>query len=192
MEDKEEDFDEDIISEAEYSPKSEYSKPALLFEVSQRCALLRAKEMRKGYFNTSITKDGLRHQVWIEDSRKVYCSAVKAFEILLIPEILEDDKFKDMDEDFETLFGEYAYYKIKKVDGRFVKDETNFYMPEVDAPVEVIRNFPGGEQTIENIPAYWNKFINLYWDEKVLLSDVLFKRLMVIIHRKNYFKRGIR
>lgn len=189
-----ENYDEDIVDKsAEYSPKSEYSKPAIVFEVSQRAALLRAKEMKKGYYNTTISKDGLKHEVWIEDSRKIYCSAVKALKILLLPEILEDANFKSMDEDFETLFEEYAYYKIKRIsEGKYIKDETDFYMPEVDSAVEVIETYYDKTQVIKRIPAFWNKYIDAYWNDMIELSDILFERLMQVIHRKNYFKKGIR
>ena len=188
---EEDNTNEDIVDEsAEYSPKSEYSKPSLLFEVSQRAALLRAKEMKKGYYNTSFSKDGTKHQVWIEDSRKVYCSAVTALKLLLLPEILEDAKFKNMQEDFETLFQEYAYCKIKKIgENKFVKDELDFYMPEVDAVVQIIISTPGGD-IIKNIPGFWNKQIDTYWNEMVEYNDILFEQLMQVIHRKNYFKQA--
>ena len=185
--------EEQVIEDesAEYSPKSEYSKPSLLFEVSQRAALLRAKEMRKGYFNTTIDKNGLKNDTWIEDSRKVYCSAVKALKILLIPEIIEDDKFESMDEDFETLFEEYAYCTINKIgENKYAKDETDFYMPEVDAVVEVLEFDDTGNKIIKKIPGYWNRYIDSYWNSMVQLNDILFSRLMLIIHRKNYFKQA--
>ena len=192
MEDDEnnENGDLDVIDEsAEYTPKSEFSKPALLFETAQKCGVLRAKEMKKGYYNTTFNKEGLPIKSWIEDSRKAYCSSVTTLKVFLLPEILEDGKFKSMDEDFETLFENYAYCKIKKIQGnKYIKDETDFYMPEVDIAVRVIKEYPDGKQFVEEVPGFWNSQINEYWNEMVKLSDILLERLMRVIHRKNYFE----
>ena len=195
--------DGEIVDEsAEYSPKSEFSKPAICFQASQKCIEVRAKEMKKGYFNTTFSKDGLPLKTWIEDSRKAYCSAVTALKLLLLPEILEEEdesksekknKFRNLEEDFETLFEEYAYCKIKRIsDGKYKKDESDFYMPEADAVVDVIENHDNGIQLIKQIPGFWNKQIEEYWNEMVKLNDILFSELMRVIHRKNYFKQEIR
>ena len=163
------------------------SKQTIIFQASQRCIEVRAKEMKKGYFNTIISKDGLPIKTWIDDSRKVYCSAVTALKLLLLPEILEyKEPFNNLKEDFETLFEEYACCKIKRLEGdKYKKDETDFYMPEADAVVEFIEyNNDNGIQILRKEPGFWNKQIEEYWNEMVKINDILFSELMKIIHKK--------
>ena len=82
---------------AEYSPKSEFSKPKVCEDATRKCIELRAKEMRKGYFNTTFSKEGLPQKTWIEDSRKAYCSSVIALLRLMSPEVAADkDKHKEV------------------------------------------------------------------------------------------------
>lgn len=206
---------EDIIDEsAEYSPKSEFSKPKLVFEVTQRCMEKRAKEMRKGYYNTTFTKEEMPIKTWVEDSRKVYCASVTALRKLLTPEILEDkiskveeteketeDKSKDkkdkktiieeIDTKIKELFKRYAYYDLVKVGDKYKKSKEKYFMPEPDSSVGIINIMPDKTQVIKEIPCYWNKYIDAYWNEMVELSDELFENLMRVIHRKNYFKAQI-
>ena len=121
MAEEEKEEEDDIIDGfAEYSPKSEFSKPKITFDASERCMQLRAKEMKKGYFNTTISKEGFPIKVWIEDSRKSFCSSVDALYSLLVPEILEDKKEKKesgkehpidkIKKRIKELFEKYAYY----------------------------------------------------------------------------------
>lgn len=211
VEQEEEDYDEGIIDgSAEYSPKSEFSKPKIVFDASERCMGLRAKEMKKGYFNTTVSKEGLPIRTWIEDSRKAYCSAVAALCSLLIPEILEDDGFKEKEkeakdkkkewknpidtikEEIENCFKKYAYYVLEgKKDGKgnlvYIKTKT-YIMPEVDAVVSIRKIFSDGSEELIESPGHWNKYIDGYWNEMVVLSDKLFEELIRIIHRLNYFK----
>lgn len=211
-------YNDDIIDGfAEYSPKSEFSKPKIVFDSSERCMQLRAKEMKKGYFNTTVSKEGLPIRTWIEDSRKSYCSAVSALGSLLIPEIIEDDGFEEQEKKFkenpkneekkyknpidkikykiEECFREYAYYILKPEtkNGKitYKKSET-YFMPEVDALVSIRKIFPDGSEELIDSPGNWNKYIDAYWNEMVILNDKLFEQLIRIIHRLNYFKQQVR
>ena len=62
-------------------------------------------------------------------------------------------------------------------------------MPEVDAVIQVVEYSLNGRQIIKDIPGFWNKHIDCYWNEMVIVCDILFEKLMQIIHRKNYFKQ---
>ena len=212
---EDEDYEGDIIDgSAEYSPKSEFSKPKIVFDASERCMQLRAKEMKKGYFNITVSKEGLPIRTWIEDSRKSYCSAIAALCSLLIPEILEDDGFKDKEkkakekgkewknpidaikEEIKECFKKYSYYVLEgekdKKDNIIYKKTKTYFMPEVDAVVSIRKIFPDGSEELIESPGYWNKYIDGYWNEMVVLSDKLFEELIRIIHRLNYFKQNIR
>ena len=208
---QEENYDDDIIDGfAEYSPKSEFSKPKIVFDASERAMVLRAKEMKKGYFNTTVSKEGLPIRHWVEDSRKSYCSAVTALSSLLIPEFLEDDGYKEkakaakeaneewtnpivkIKKEILTCFKKYAYYvlildKTKKEIIRYVNGD-KYFMPEVDAVVSIRKIFPDGSEELKEIPGHWNQYIDAYWNEMVILNDKLFEELIRIIHRLNYFK----
>lgn len=203
---------------AEYSPKSEFSKPRVIEDGTRKCFELRSKEMRRGYYNTKFTKEGLPLKIWIEDSRKAYCSAVIALKHLLSPEILQDkekyktgDKKKDEDEEDDKkkvkiktaykhiklghLLSKYAYYKLEKqiIDGKNKYIKTNeYYMPDMDEAVFIREIFPDGNEQIKRIEGKWNQSVNAYWDHMVKRCDLLFEQLMQVIHRLNYFKQSIR
>ncbi len=217
---EENDNDDDIIDGfAEYSPKSEFSKPKIVFDASERCMQLRAKEMKKGYFNTTIHKDGLPTKTWVEDSRKCFCSAVAALASLLIPEILEDEGYSDkakeakknkkewvnpidkIKKQMQECFKKYAYYVLEpeKIKGevgertrfKYIKSD-KYFMPDIDVVIKVKKIFPSGEEQLIDSMGEWNKYVSAYWDEMVVLNDNLFEELIRIIHRLNYFKQQIR
>jgi len=181
-----------VEDSAEYSPKSEFSKPQVTEEAVKKCINLRAKEMKQGYFNTLFSKEGLPLKTWVEDSRKAYCSSVQALRSLLIPEILGDNKFKKID--IETLYKKYAYHelKIKRNDNVITYIQTDiFYIPEIDAKVNVKEIFPDGHEELRSIIGYWNSKVNAYWNDMVVKHDKIFEEIMVVIHRLNYFKQQV-
>lgn len=188
---------------SEYSPKSEFSKPRVVEEAVTRCVTLRAKEMKKGYYNTTFNKEGLPLKQWIEDSRKAYCSAVQSLKALMMPEILIEQKGGlDNDKKKKTkvfskvkkineLFKEYVYYILeqKLVDEKIVYVKTNkYYMPDIDSIVQVRKIFPNGSENLIPINGYWNSQVNAYWDNMVVINDELFEQLIMVIHRLNYFE----
>ena len=177
---------------AEYSPKSEFSKPEVVQEAVKRCITLRAKEMKKGYFNTLFSKEGLPLRTWIEDSRKAYCSSVQALRSLIIPEILEDkDNYEvvKMEESYDKF--SYSPIEVKKVNGENVyKNSETTWIPEIDEKVSVRKIFPDGSMELVQIIGYWNSKVNAYWDAMVLQHDLLFEELIKVIHRLDYYKVG--
>lgn len=180
-------------SEAEYSPKSEFSKPRVAEDAVRRCMELRAKEMKAGYFNTKFTKEGLPLKIWIEDSRKVYVSSIISLKKLLGPEIRKDDKYKHIK--LGRIREKYSYYKLKPkaVNGKIVYKRSNeYYIPDIDEALLVKKIHPNGSESVTMIKGFWNQQVNAYWDHMVLLCDKMFDELISVIHRKNYFKQGIR
>ena len=191
----EDDYDGYIDEGAEYSPKSEFSKPALIYKAFERCIEARAKEMRKGYYNTTVTKDGLPIRSWVEDTRKVYCSAVHALRLSLASELISDKKFKEDDYYFNDIEKKYSYYIYELCnDGNKNKYKRSgkFFMPEVDAVVQVRTILPDGNETLTPRTGHWNKYIDSYWTHMVRECDTLYNDLMRVIHRLNYFKQSIR
>ncbi len=198
---------------AEYSPKSEFSKPRVVEECVTRCVTLRAKEMKKGYYNTTFSKEGLPLKQWIEDSRKAYCSAVQALKVLMMPEILIEQKDetgdkKDKDKvtkkkqtrifskvkTIKDSFKDYAYYILeqKVIDGKIKYVKTGkYYMPDVDSIVQVRKIFPDGTEQLMHMNGFWNNQVNAYWDNMVILNDELFEQLIMVVHRLNYFKSSV-
>lgn len=196
---------------AEYSPKSEFSKPKVVEDATRKCFELRAKEMRRGYYNTRYSKEGLPLKVWIEDSRKAYCSSVIALRHLLMPEILTDTaNGKKEKEDKEKgtnkkliykhiklgkIKMQYSYFILKKVieneKVKFVKTG-EYYIPDLDEGVYIRKIFPDGNEELVRVEGYWNSKVNAYWDHMVRKCDLLFEELMKVIHRLNYFKQSIR
>lgn len=187
--------DDNVISEgAEYSSKSEFSKPAVCQSAVTRCAELRSKEMIPGFFNYS-TSEGKLVRTWISDPRKNYIGSIKALISLLTPEILLnkdiEDEMATFEEREEKLFEDYAY---EDYDENIDKDQKTFwkkneikYLPDIDAMV--IIKTPRG--LAEERKGGWNKKTNLYWQEMVKLHDEIFATLNKLVDNLNYFKSTV-
>lgn len=188
---------------AEYSPKSEFSKPKVVEDATRKCFELRSKEMRRGYYNTRYSKEGLPLKVWIEDSRKAYCSSVIALRHLLMPEILTDTG-NGKDKDKKLIYKhiklgkikkQYSYFRLKptiKNEKKVFVQTGEYYIPDLDEAVYIRKIFPDGNEELVRMEGYWNSKVNAYWDHMVIKCDLLFEELMKVIHRLNYFKQSIR
>ncbi len=191
----EDDYDGYIDEGAEYSPKSEFSKPALTYRAFEKCIEARAREMKKGYYNTTVTKDGLPIRSWVEDTRKVYCSAVHALRLTLASELLNDEYFNEDNYYFNDIEKNHSYfiYEACRENGKTKYKKTDkYFMPEIDTIVQVRTILPDGNETLVNTPGYWNKYIDSYWTYMVKECDALYNDLMRVVHRLNYFKQSIR
>ena len=193
-----EDYDADDSEEGSiYSPKSEFKKSVLAMEAVRACREARAKEMKKGFWNTKLDKQGNAFKVWQEDERKVFINSVIAVEKLLSAECSEDEdyqKFRFGDEkeiegiekDIKTILDKYAYIVFdfdpdsggwKKTDKKFMPQiEEELLVPSVQDP-RVLVNVKGG----------WDFKVNAYYDELVPLYDKIFEELNKVIFRLNDF-----
>lgn len=209
--------EEEVISEgAEYSPKSEFSKPKLVEDAVRDCRVSRSQEMTKGYWNTKVTKEGFPIRTWVNDTRKTYIATVDACLNLLSPEIREDqidirekklEQNKNMPveelqkdnwrlllkEKRKEIFDRWAYAEMKLdyvVDSRPRLVYTGRkYIPDVDDLVQV-QNIKNPSSLVEMRGA-WNNYVNNYWNEMVELYDQIFSEINDLIHRLNYFKYQI-
>lgn len=198
--------EDDIVSEAaEYSPKSEFSKPKIVAEAVSKCIEARGKEMRSGYWNTTLTKDNLPIRTWIIDSRKAFIGCVIALKNLMAPEVArsmnptEEDKKKDAfkfkDIDTKSIFDRYAYSeRVKQREtktNRIIWKETGIkIIPERDSIV-ILPDVNQMGIAVEKVGA-WNNYINAYWDEMVIVHDKIFAELNKLIDDLNYFKQKTR
>ncbi len=194
----EEDFEEDeeISEGAEYSPKSEFSKPKLVEEAVRKCILARSQEMTEGYNNYKIDKGGnVTAKMWIPDTRKVFDAHMVALRSLLSPEIKGNKPFKDKEkelgEEKEKLFNKYCYtIKVKdRKEGKIIWVETKEkIMPEKDIyciSYDKILNVYSGRNGL------WNDHISKYWGGLVLINDKLFAALNELCDSLNYFKQKV-
>jgi len=193
----EEDFDyeeDDIISEAaEYSPKSEFSKPKIVMEAFQKCVEARGKEMKAGYYNEKIDNHGNVQRVWIPDARDVFFGTVEALYSLLTPECLRDKTFqknnKFIREKISESYLNYCYEERKfdkNEQGEIVLRKTGFkYMPELNSTV-IIKDLKTGKGT--PVKDGWNDKVNHYKNQLVIHYDNLFSELNKVIDALNYFK----
>lgn len=194
-----EEFDENVIQETpEYSPKSEFSKPALVSQAVLLCTQFRASEMRDGYYNTKISKEGLPFKIWIPDSREKFFGAVHALLNLLSPEIARDEEakknLKEFEKQKEELFNKYIYEELEEYFDNGVlkfKKTGRKFMPKPDAKVILPTLQKETKRVIgEEHPGGWNNKLNDYKDDLVPLYDKLFQKLSDLIDRCNYFKVG--
>lgn len=188
--------DENIIGEgAEYTSKGDFSKAGLCQTAIAKCFEVRGKEMKKGYFNYSLSADGASNKTWIPDNRKIFVSCVKALMGLLNPEISRNPniqkRIKTQTEKEETIFKNYCYeeYGLEKdKDGRTMwKQKGIKFIPENDSSV-IIKNLRGAG---EIVPGGWNPKTDMYWSEMVDLYDGVFQILNDLIDSLNYFQNEL-
>lgn len=185
---------DDIVNEgAEYSSKSGFNKPELIFTTVKTCVDKRSKEMKAGYYNIHIDKQGMPSKVWIPDARQEFISAVTALKVIMSPEINEDDQYKEIlrryKEEEKRIFRQYCYHDLeyKRVGGKLMMVESGrLFIPEINSSVKVPnKNNP---QVCQDVVGGWDTYINAYWNEMVQLYDLLLASLNKLIHKKNYFK----
>lgn len=197
----EEDFDEDeedeeISEGAEYSPKSEFSKPKIVFEAMQRSIEVRSKEMMKGFWNVKLTNEGMPIRTWSSDTRKVFIGSVIALRNLLSPEILNNKRFKEKVKAIEDKIKEakeqYCYCEkvITRDKGLFVWKETGKkYIPEIGSKV-IVKNIMKNNSA-EEVIGGWDDKVNIYWDTILESYDEMFAVLNQLINSLNYFKQRV-
>ena len=197
-----EDEDDEIISESsEYSPKSEFSKALHVSEAVKLARENRAKEMKPGYMNSSLDKDGNEVKTWVADTRKIYIASIDALRSLMTPERLRDGRMKWVDKQFEEekekIWNKYAFedFDVKKKQKDLdtntkylIKKNGKKHMPEIDDEVK-IPMMRGSVITYKK--GAWNNEVNCYWIEILKLYDNYFDELNVLIDSLNYFKSTI-
>ena len=184
-----------------YNPKSEFSKPAVVQRCLENCYNVRSKELKQGYFNTTIDKrNGSENKVWISDSRKVFISAVDGMKSILYPECLRDENMKTylktFEENKQKIFDRFCYEEqIAKLDndGMLKLYSTGVkFIPETDRQILKLIKIAGvGIRTVF-IKGFWNPRVELYWDTLIPLYDELFSQLNLLCDRNNYFVKQMR
>ncbi len=194
FDDKEDDKEEEEF--AEYSPKSEFSKPAIVQSAVQKCLDSRSVELKEGFFNYKTDNSGNTVKTWIPDSRKVYCSAVTALAFLLSPEIRKSNGYKKkleaVGEEGDKIFDKYSYTEMKQqLEGGRIKlvPTARRYIPEYDATT-IVRDVNQNNIGVR-AKGGWNQLVSAYWNEMVELSDQVFSILNDLIDDLNYFKERI-
>lgn len=190
---------EEIVSEIpEYSPKSEFSKARVVEQVLLVCSQSRANEMKEGYFNTKLSKEGLPVREWIPDSRERFFGSVHALLSLLSPEIQRDKIAKtdlsDFEESCEDIKNKYIYDELKIYSEEGIlkyKKTGNKFLPPIDSEVIIpIFNKQTKRYYYESIKGGWNDKTNAYKNELVEVYDYIFSKLNNLIDRLGYFKPG--
>lgn len=184
------------LDDAEYSRKSEYSKPAVIQTQVMRCNELRSKEMVEGHTIRSFDKQGNFKVIDIPDTRQPFIGGVIALKTNLTPEIMREEKIKTNIDNFNTkvkeLFEKYKYKELTLIfEGVTPKlaYTGNEYIPKKGAILVNNIKKGGGKPPSENkIEGLWDNKISAYWDEMVLLYDELFAELNVLIDINEYFK----
>lgn len=192
---------EDISEGAEYSPKSEFSKPKLVEDAVRKCIEARSKEMIKGYYNYKFDQRGVPLKVWIPDQREVFISSIAALRNLLAPEIKNKKKkaFRSRENNIKKKikksFEKYCYTELKQKldDGKITYEKTdNKYMPNKGEQLTIISIAQNNKLVVKKIVGGWDRQVDFYLDEMVKLNDRLFAALNELIDSLNYFKAQVR
>ena len=178
---------------AEYSSKSDFSKAKIVYDAVQKCVEARGNEMKEGYHNWKLTRDGFPIKTWIPDSRRIYIGYVNALKSILTPEILQNEIFKTSINNVINKTNEientFAYYERKRIakDGRLMWVTTGRkYIPEIDAETIILDSYGTSATPIKG---GWNDKVNLYWSAVLDEYDLIFEYLNQLINKLNYFKQ---
>ena len=180
---------EEVMQDAEYSPKSDFSKGEVVRNQVAKCCEIRSKEMKEGYFNY----DKMGNRIYVPDTRREFISAVKALRALLSPEILRSGKFKKKEIEFkreeEKIFKEWAVYPENKS-----INNGKPFIPEIGAslPQETITNsgFGLSNYYITFVKGKYDSNVHGYWSSLIEIYDKLFYELNNLVDENQYFKKG--
>jgi len=184
------------LDEAEYSLKSEFSKPAVVQAQVMRCNELRSKEMVEGHTIRTFDNKGNYKIVDIPDSRQPFIGSIIALRSNLRPEIMREEstrkKIAVIDDAIKKLFDKYKYKELSLIwkEKRPELIQTgNEFIPKKGAVIAIGISKGSGKPPTENkVEGFWDNKINAYWDEMIVLYDELFAELNVLIDINNYFK----
>lgn len=189
MDDQDNDFQEESPGSI-YSPKSEFKKASLAAEAVRVCIASRATEMKQGFWNNRIDKQGNGIRVWQEDQRKKFINSVIALQTLLSAECENDEDYakamKTIDNNIKECFDTYAYsmFEYNPSSSGWTKTDKKV-MPQIED--ELLVPAPNNPRTLINVKGGWDYKINAYYDDLVLLYDQIFKELNNVIYRLNDF-----
>ena len=191
--------DKSALSDSpEYSSKSDFSKALIVADTMKRVLECRAKEMKKGYYNTTVSNDGNEIKTWIPDSRKEFISSVIALRLFLTPEINRSERaikyVKTFEESAKAIFEKFCYHELtydpKECE---LKETGNKFIPSIDhlTPYMFIdkkekTSYPQEQKGL------WNDRVQQYWNEMLSLYDKLFEELSCLLDSINYFKSQVR
>lgn len=190
---------EELLDEedAEYSKKSEYSKPMVIQTQVMRCNELRSKEMNEGKTIRTFDKTGNYKIIDVPDTRQPYIGSVIALKNNLSPEVYRDKKIQEEIEKINDKIKElFEKYKYKELVLKNNKDRTyrleysgNEYLPKKGAVLTNNINKIYGKPAEENkVEGLWDSKVSAYWDAMVFLYDELFSIINLLIDKNEYFK----
>ncbi len=191
--------DKSALSDApEYSSKSDFSKALIVADTMKRVLECRAKEMKKGYYNTTFSSEGNEIKTWVPDSRKEFISSVNALKLFLAPEILRSERatafIKKFKEQSDILFEKFCYDELV-FDAKVIKlkKSGNKFIPPIDykSPYMFIDRDRKTTYPLEQ-KGMWNDKVGQYWNAMLDLYDCLFEELSCLLDSINYFKSTVR
>jgi len=178
-------------NEATYNLKSPFLKGEVVKDHVNRCLIARSKEMRKGYFNFSVSNSGDELREYIQDTRKSFISCVAGLKSLLYPEILSKDykNIKDeiisLEKEERKLFDKYCYNEKILINNE-LKITGDKYIPEEDEEI-FVKIKSNTSSKYDKRKGVWNYKVNLYWNNMVEIYDKVFAILNKLIDELDYF-----
>jgi len=182
--------DENLLEDADYSRKAEFSKASVVEQAISKIKETRSQEMKPGYYNTIQLPNGSIKKTYFPDARKEFIGSVEYLKGLLGHEIRTSAKataaVKKFEADMEIAFNKYSVSSFESEDEK--------YIPEVDEiiPTEVTirdkNNRPIKREIIERQGLY-NWRVMRYWNDLVKLYDNLFDTLNLLIAEKDFFRQ---
>jgi len=191
------------------SSKVDFSYPALVMRAINDCIIKRSVEMKEGYFNEKLDRQGNVRREWIPDTRKIFIASVDGLKDLLAPEIKKDEEFKKIiasqvkknkqgkyhiekvgiNQRLKNVFDEFAYEKMEQTKEGWKK--TGFkYLPQINEAVAILS--VKHENKFLVVAGGWDDKVNSYHDSRIPIYDELLSELVNVAQRTGYFKKQSR
>jgi len=198
------DFGENILSEigANFSSgKVEFSKPACVMIALMDCRKKRSVEMKAGFVQERLDRQGNAIRTFIPDARREYIASVDSLKILLAPECKADKNFKEEEEKIlekkKKLFEKNAYreYSFKEEEyGEYKNSRYKYYipkdaqcsMPSLGSSVNLLNRDATG---LIPVKGGWDSHTENYLNEMVFIYDEFLSELNILLSNLGYFKK---
>lgn len=165
----------DVENYQDLSDKS-FSHSALVMSCLRKCTDLGSREMREGWFNEKIDKNGLIIKTRVDDTRKAFISSVKIAMAIMKPD-MDDSAKENIKKIKEELKNEF-----KRLDDE-EDEEFNGLSPILQHQRIVSGIIPVKNSLNRELP-YYNMFIDIEYDTYLNILG----ELSDLTARKDYFK----
>ena len=170
--------DAEVIDTENYTgtSDSQFSHEALIMRVLNKCMEAGCREMRSGWFNQKVDKNGNTILQYIDDTRKQFIESVKSAETMMIC---------DFDEPAKTKISEQKN-KIKEKYSKLCDEEMNYWnnLPRIMLNKLVDKGISYRKEKLNRNLDFFQDYIEF----EVEIHREILKELILLTERKGFYK----